>query len=599
MLLLPFRSFLRLLGFVCCLSLCLSLRAEANRFSTLYSFAGTELTQAGLLQGRDGAFYGTTYLGGTNGTGTVFKVNADGSGYTVLHNFTQTAPNGANTDGTNPAAALIQGADGALYGTTPSGGAGGSGTVFRLTTDGLTFTVLHNFGATVNSLPDGTYPAAALVQGADGALYGTTQAGGTNTAGTVFKVSSEGTLYTLLHAFGAADGTGANSDGAAPVAALIQGVDGLMYGTASQGGVNANGTAFSLNPDGQSFTVLHTFSFDTTGINMDGEQPLSPLVQGKDGGLYGATTVAGGNGSGTIYRIALPESHVGWVSTDGTFSLWTVNAARAYTYKNYGPFPGWHARAIADGPDGSTRVLWNNVSGALSLWRLNSASGVFAQQTYGPYQGWTATALSVGPDNITHVLWTNPNGMLALWSVETDFSTTRFEYGPFPGWTAQAVSTTTVDALTSGSVTTPQNTTHILFTRTDGTLSLWNLNTSFDTGRGGFTQISYGPYAGWTAKSVADGPDGLTRVLWDNTSGELSVWNLDNATGLPAIHNFGPYAGWTANSLSVSPNDVTHILWTHADGRLSFWDLNSSNTFAYTAYGPYAGWTAVSLGVNP
>jgi hypothetical protein len=91
--------------------------------------------------------------------------------------------------------------------------------------------------------------------------------------------------------------------------------------------------------------------------------------------------------------------------------------------------------------------------------------------------------------------------------------------------------------------------THINWTNTDGRLSLWNYNPL----SGGFTQITYGPYPGWSAKAVADGPDGKTRVLWDNTNGTMSLWSLDNTTGIFSENSFGPYAGWTATSLSVAP----------------------------------------------
>ncbi len=92
-------------------------------------------------------------------------------------------------------------------------------------------------------------------------------------------------------------------------------------------------------------------------------------------------------------------------------------------------------------------------------------------------------------------------------------------------------------------------TTHINWTNTDGRLSLWN----YDPLAGSFTQITYGPYPGWSAKAVADGPDGKTRVLWDNTNGTMSLWSLDNTTGIFSQNSFGPYPGWTATSLSVAP----------------------------------------------
>ena len=136
--------------------------------------------RAGLVQGTDGALYGTTQINGiTGGTGTVFKLNPDGSGFTVLKNLDY------STTGAYPYAGLVQGTDGALYGTTTSGGSSDYGTVFKLKPDGSGFTVLQNLDYSTT----GAYPAGGLVQGTDGALYGTTSEGGSSDAGTVFRLS--------------------------------------------------------------------------------------------------------------------------------------------------------------------------------------------------------------------------------------------------------------------------------------------------------------------------------------------------------------------------------------------------------------------------
>src|SRR6267378_3149959 len=134
----------------------------------------------------------------------------------------------------NPQAPLIQGTDGNFYGTTANGGAFSAGTVFQLTPAG-TLTVLHEFAGGT----DGAAPVAGLIQAADGNFYGTTSQGGASNAGTVFQLTPAGTL-TVLHEF--AGGT----DGAAPVAGLIQAADGNFYGTTTQGGASNAGTVFQL-----------------------------------------------------------------------------------------------------------------------------------------------------------------------------------------------------------------------------------------------------------------------------------------------------------------------------------------------------------------
>jgi uncharacterized repeat protein (TIGR03803 family) len=156
--------------------------------ATLHSFQAFpngENPQAELVQGNDGNFYGTTLNGGTNNAGTVFKVGTNGA-LTTLYFFT------GFYDGGNPYAGLVQGSDGNLYGTTQQGGANGYGTVFKISTDGA-LTSLYSFGGN-----DGANPQAALVQGGDGYFYGTT-------VGTVFRISTNGAL-TTLHFFTGNDG---------------------------------------------------------------------------------------------------------------------------------------------------------------------------------------------------------------------------------------------------------------------------------------------------------------------------------------------------------------------------------------------------------
>ena len=205
--------------------------------ATLHSFGGSGdgvFAYAGLVQGNDGNFYGTTEYGGTPpyNVGSVFRISPSGT-YTSLYSF-GSQPN----DGMILQAGLVQGCDGNFYGTTYNGGANSCncGTTFRISPSG-TCTSLYLFGSTPN---DGYAPQAGLVQVSDGNLYGTTDRGGTKGAGTVFRITISGN-YTNLYSF-----AGYPFDGAAPNAALIQGSDGNFYGTTSQGGTNNAGTIFKL-----------------------------------------------------------------------------------------------------------------------------------------------------------------------------------------------------------------------------------------------------------------------------------------------------------------------------------------------------------------
>jgi uncharacterized repeat protein (TIGR03803 family) len=257
----------------------LTVNATYN-FSVLRSLAAAdgEYPFGSLVQGSDGNFYGLTYQGGANSSGTIFKISATGTGYTVLHSF-------AFADGDYPRGSLVQGSDGNFYGLTQVGGTNGYGTIFRISATGTGFTVLRSFAAA-----DGEYPRGTLVQGSDGNFYGLTPAGGTNGYGTIFKIDATGTTYTVLRSFAAADGE-------YPYGSLVQGSDGNFYGLTYGGGANTYGTIFKIGATGTGFTVLRSFAA------ADGENPRGTLVQGSDGNFYGLTYDGGANGYGTIFKM--------------------------------------------------------------------------------------------------------------------------------------------------------------------------------------------------------------------------------------------------------------------------------------------------------
>ena len=239
--------------------------------------------EAPLVQDADGNFYGTTFSGGANGYGTIFKLTPAGA-YTVLHDF-----NGG--DGSNPAAPLVLGSDGSLYGTTLYSVSSdpAAGTFFKVTPTGE-FTVLHSFDdATGGGSGEG------LVLGSDGSFYGTTQGGGAYDDGTVFRITPQG-AYSIVYSFSGGDGRFASGP-------LTLGSDGNFYGVTSSGGANQLGTVFKLTPAGE-LTTLHSFE------GSDGNSPISGLVEGDDGNFYG-TTYGGGaydinngnGGAGTVFRI--------------------------------------------------------------------------------------------------------------------------------------------------------------------------------------------------------------------------------------------------------------------------------------------------------
>ena len=289
---------------------------------TLHSFDGTEGTNpyAGLVQGLDRTFYGTTLNGGIfacnppDGCGTVFKLTAQGT-LTTLYRFCAKPD---CPDGSVPSGGLVQGADGSLYGTTVSGGDPnchppyGCGTVFTITPAGK-LTTLHVF----LRQEDGSGPIGALIEGTDKIFYGTTSSGGNNACGspsgcgTVFKISRSGS-FTKLHTF-----TG--NDGCFPYGRLFQAADGNFYGTTEAGGLggcsngSGFGTAFKLTPQGL-FTTLHAFG----GGQGEGSHPYGGLVEGTDGNLYGTTSQGGEYNHGTVFKLDLTGTLTTLYSFAGT-----------------------------------------------------------------------------------------------------------------------------------------------------------------------------------------------------------------------------------------------------------------------------------------
>jgi uncharacterized repeat protein (TIGR03803 family) len=383
-------------------------------YASLYSFGSLPLDgthpSAGLVQGSDGYLYGTTVDGGTNSFGTVFRISHSGS-YSNLYSF-QGSPN----DGDGPGVGLTRGNDGNFYGVTMGGGAGNLGTVFRFTPNG-TETMLYSFAGSPN---DGYEPLAALVLGSDGNFYGTTFFGGiTNVPsvgfvdmlglGTVFRISPGGS-YQVLYLFGSAvpdgfapgqlvqagdgnfygvafeGGTFTNhgavfrmtpggseslvysfgsqpGDGSNP-SSLIVGSDGNYYGTTTTGGTNNIGAVFRISPNG-SETVLYSFGSQPN----DGNEPLGWLVQGDGGNFYG-TTLKGGAGNGTLFKLTVPlniaTNQITQIRLAGTNVVLGILSAPGKTYQ---------LQSATD-----PTAAWSNVTGASVT---NSAGGLLTVTNFG------------------------------------------------------------------------------------------------------------------------------------------------------------------------------------------------------------------------
>ena len=287
----------------------------------------------------------------------MFKVNIDGSGFATLHHFSDTpGPDYTNRDGTTPEGTLVVSGN-TLYGTTEYGGAYGYGTAFRLNTDGTGFTNLHSF----SNGDDGSNPYAVLVL-ADNTLYGTAQYGGTAGEGTVFKINTDGTGFTVLHSFTQISAY-TNSDGAEPQTGLVLSGN-TLYGTAFVGGNFGNGTVFKLTTDGSGFTTLYHFAGQT-----DGADPYATLALSGDT-LFGTTGYAGASNFGTVFR----------VNTDGAGFLTRTAlpaAMTAFTVRRRDRLGNLDGTAPYGGTGGEGLVFQVNTdgSGFTNLHNFSAAPG--------------------------------------------------------------------------------------------------------------------------------------------------------------------------------------------------------------------------------
>jgi len=297
----------------------------------------------------DGTLYGTTFTGGSGGSGVIFSIGANAVATRNLYSFTATDPNTrGNSDGANPSAGLVM-SGATLFGTASAGGLDGSGSLFSITTNGGSFKVLHLFttvDATTGTNTDGANPSARLAL-AGKTLFGTTSAGGSAGYGTAFAISTDGTGFTVLLNFdtntanpvaelvlsgeplyGMADtavfalntnGTGFNilhqfSNSVHFVSSATPGLtlsSNTLFGAAAGDGAFGSGEVFSMNINGTGFDPLYDFTKESgpfPGTNSDGAFPNGGLIL-LDGTLYGTTGEGGSSGNGVVFSFT-PSSGV-------------------------------------------------------------------------------------------------------------------------------------------------------------------------------------------------------------------------------------------------------------------------------------------------
>lgn len=307
-------------------------RGPGMTFQILHSFTNNpDGPWAGVVQGPDGKLYGVTDCGGTDGygNGTFFRVSTNG-GLEVLYNF-----RGTNSSG--PQGRPVLGSDGCFYGTTYFGGPADQGTVFKADKNGNVVTLAAFSGS------DGENPETALVQAGDGNFYGTTRYGGAYGQGTVFRVSPAGALQ-LVASLG-------NTNGQNPNGPLLYASDGLLYGTTLYGGTNNSGTIFRVTLGGQLTTLVEL------GVVANAYRPQAELIQGTNGLLYGTTEYGGAYDAGTVFRMDLQGNFTVLASLDGTNGGYpTGGLVQAKDGNFYGTC---YSQVYKVTPDGEVHLLAN------------------------------------------------------------------------------------------------------------------------------------------------------------------------------------------------------------------------------------------------
>lgn len=541
--------------------------SSTGTFTYPYSFTGETdggIPEAPPVEGPDGSYYGVAGAGGANGQGVIYKIA--GGTYSVVYNFTggadgaqpesslifdnagnlygvapaygsynqgaifkfnintktltplyQFCPADGCLDGSQPRDGLVMGTDGFLYGTVGYGGAYGGGTFFKISTSG-TFTLLYSFCTThFTNCPEGYFPKGALVEGPDGNFYGVNQTGGTNTFGTVYKITPGGAITPLYAFTGGTDGTGPQgltmaSDGNLYVATQVAG----NTTACNNSDVSGCGSVVKVTPSG-TYTLIYDFLDDHGDAT-----PYAGPMQGSDGDIYGTTSGFVTGDSGAVYKLALSPALAAPVQLSLSESSVSAGTAVTLSWKVLNAFSSTLQQCYAYVQGGAT------------------GAGTWTGQQPGSYSA--STKLYTGSSKITPTANGTYIYALTCGGAESGFATltvgsskkdssTALIASPNPATVGESV---TLTATVTGSAATPAGS--VSYAAAGIAIGSGSLNGS---GVSAFTASTNG---------IAPGSYPIVATYAGN-----STYNSSSSNAVTVKLNKAP----TATTLTASPTSVT------------------------------------------